>query len=130
VSAAHHDALRRKLADARTNLDADAFLDLLADDAIYDSDENWPLQGKEAVSEYIRGRFQVILSAKVEGRDTGRLIPAVISQHGHVDEPCLLFVADGERQSVWFVSVGDSGRIRRIWISSLVFDPNLARPLA
>ena len=115
---------------ARESLDPESLIERLAEDAVYEAQEVLePLVGKEAVADYLRGRFDFIRSLQGQ-RDTGRMVPAMVDLPHASGHPCLIFEIEGERDALWVVTPGEGGTVGRIDILTVAPHPSEARVLS
>jgi hypothetical protein len=92
----------RAFADAWNNLDAADFIELLADDAVYENTYVFtPMEGKKAIAKYLRNKFKTL--AGVSGGDfvTSRVSktqhrrPCAILRQGELALEVVFEVEDG-----------------------------------
>ena len=116
--------------EARESFDPEPIIDLLAEDAIYESQDTLiPLSGKSEISHYLRGRFS-FFEEMPANQDTGTILLGTIDLPRGSGYPCLIFVADEVRQALWIVTLEDSDHhmISRIDILTVVPPPDEAIP--
>jgi hypothetical protein len=112
---------------ARADLDVEVLAPHLADDAVYEAQSVLtPLVGKDKIIAYLRDRFEFLQDLGTT-QDIGSLENGRVDLPQAADHPCLIFVAEGERQALWVVSVADSGKISRIDILTVAPTPDEAR---
>ncbi len=113
--------------NARADLDVEVLAPHLADDAVYEAQSVLkPLVGREQIIAYLRDRFD-FLRASHETGPIGSLLNGRVDLPQAADHPCLIFVAEGERQALWVVSVDRTGKISRIDILTVAPKPDEAR---
>ena len=107
--------LTRRVGEARESLDCAAFLEMLAEDVVYEAQEGSnPLVGKAAVSEYLIKRFDFLQKARDNGADTGRLRLGVVDMVPAARHPCLVIEAEGLRRALWVCEFDRDRCVRRI----------------
>lgn len=112
---------------ARADLDVEELAAHLADDAVYEAQHVLdPLVGKTRIIAYLRERFDFLQGLKAT-RDIGSLVNGRVNLPKAADHPCLIFMAEGERQALWVVSVDEEARISRIDILTVAPMPEEAR---
>ena len=114
--------------EARESFDPEPIIDLLAEDAIYESQDTLiPLSGKSEISHYLRRRFSFFMEMPAH-QDTGTILFGTIDLPGGSDYPCLIFFVDGVRQALWTVTLEepDHHMISRIDISTVLPHPDEA----
>jgi len=112
---------------ARTELDVEGLAAHLADDAVYEAQNVLnPLVGKTRIISYLRERFEFLQGLSAT-RDIGLLVNGRVDLPRAADHPCLVFMAEGQRQAIWVVSVDSDSMISRIDILTVVPRPEEAR---
>ena len=125
------DALWRPtkiIKQARESFDPESIINLLAEDAIYESQDILiPLGGRSEVADYLRTRF-LFLKNKSADQDTGTMLLGTIDLPTWSGYPCLIFVVDGVREALWTVTLADPDHhmISRIDISTVLPHPDEA----
>lgn len=127
AESARHWRLLATVKTAREALNPAPMIELLADGAVYEAQGvHTPLEGREEIADYLRKRF-AFFTGLASKRDTGRLIPGVVDLPEASDHPCLIFEADGARQAIWVLTVGEDRLISRLEILDVAPPPSAAR---
>lgn len=123
-----HDEMLRVIQSARASLNPEPIIENLAADAVYEAQAVLqPLEGREAIADYLRERF-VFFEAICAERDLGQMRLGRVDLPQAAEHPCLVLEADGEPQALWVVSLSDDRRyITRIDILTAAPSPNEAR---
>lgn len=124
---AAHDRMLRVIQSARAELDPERVIEALTDDAVYEAQAVLqPLEGREAIADYLRERFAFFKAISAE-RDLGEMRLARVDLPEAAGHPCLVLEADGERQALWVVSLSEDQRlITRIDILTVAPPPSAA----
>ena len=122
-----HWPLLTQIASARETLDPKQIVDLLADDAAYESQDAWePIVGKKAISDYLMKRFRYFASNNA-GAPTVRLRLGIVDLPEASNHPCLVFEAHEARQALWALRLDDNGRlVKRLDILTVAPPPDAA----
>lgn len=114
---------------SRMNLDPKPLIELLEVDSVYESQNIVnPLVGRDAIAEYLRGRFQFFRQQR-EIKDLGQFIPGEVDLPQSENYPCLIVEGGGRRQALWVLELSENGLIRRFDILTVAPHPSEARPL-
>ena len=98
---------------------------------IYECQEvRHPIEGKVAVMEYLKGRWEFIRSLDTAKRDTGHLYPGEVGPPQACDYPCGIFEQGGKRMGLYVIDPSDQGLIKRIDILTVAPRPSEARKLS
>jgi hypothetical protein len=114
---------------SRETLDPEPLIAVLSENVAYDSQSiQTPLNGRDAVADYFRGRFEFFRSLRGK-TDLGRFIPATIGLPQGANYPCLIFEVGGDRQAIYHLGLSDAGLIQLIQILTVAPPPFEAIPL-
>jgi hypothetical protein len=122
-----HDEILRVIQAARATLNPEPIIENLAANAVYEAQAVLqPLNGREAIADYLRERFGFFEAISTE-RDLGQMRLGRVDLPAAAEHPCLVLEADGERQALWVVSLSDDKRlITRIDIFTVAPPPSQA----
>ena len=115
------------IAKARTALDADFIIDQLASDVVYESQNAIDaIQGKEAVADYLRRRFDFLRDLRTR-QNIGEFLPGYVDIPKAKRHPCIIFRDEHYRQqAVWLLTLNEDNQITRIDICTIIPDPETA----
>jgi hypothetical protein len=115
------------VAEAYANLDAELLIGVLAEDCVYESQQCLaPLEGKNAIAEIIREKFENIEASKTFVTASVRSVcrgPVL----GALGKPCVV-LSQNNQEAVVLLELSDEGKISRIDLC-VVPSPADTRPL-
>ena len=111
---------------SRETLEPTEFIKLLAEDAVYESQNVLdPLVGKSKISDYLIKRYKFFNTVDDKTK-LGEFCYAYIDLPEGKNYPCLLIIANDERQAIWTISLNTEKKISRVDILPVAPQPNEA----
>jgi hypothetical protein len=100
-------------AEAYSTLDAESLIGALADDCVFESQMVLTaLEGKKAIGEYLRGKFETICNANAHvSCSLERVVSGPV--WGAIGKPCIV-MHQGEQRAVVLLDQSNDGKITRI----------------
>ncbi|MDC0158486.1 hypothetical protein OAI47_01900 [Rhodospirillaceae bacterium] len=111
---------------SRETLEPTKFIELLALDAIYQSQNALePLVGKPKISDYLIKRYKFFETVEDKSK-LGEFCYAYIDLPEGKNYPCLLIIANNERQAIWTIFLNAEKKISKVDIITVAPHPNEA----
>ena len=100
-------------AEAYSTFDVEPLINALADDCVFESQMVLePLEGKEAIENYLRGKFEALRNANAPiSCSLARVVSGSVL--GTVGSPCVVMCQE-EQEGVALLRQSDDGKINRI----------------
>lgn len=106
------------------SLNIEPLRDLLSETVIYESQRVLnPLVGRDAVIDYLQGKFQALTAANIAYNFVGGVVDLPSGQN----TPCLIILRDGAREGLVVLTLDDADEVSRVDLISVAPRPQEAR---